>query len=71
MTPLRAMVRKELAVLFGSPLAWLTLTGVGLVSALLFFDNLRVYNQILFLYASTTMGGFDTDTIPTYVNLRD
>ena len=71
MTPLRAMLRKELAVLFGSPLAWLTLTGVGLVSALLFFDNLRVYNQILFLYASTTMGGFDTDTIPTYVNLRD
>jgi len=69
--PLLALLRKELAVLFGSPLAWLTLTGVGLVTALLFFDHLRIYNQILFLYATTTMGGFDTDTIPTYVNLRD
>lgn len=71
MTPLRALIRKEIAVLFGSPIAWLTLTGVGLVTALLFFDHLRVYNQILFLYATTTMGGFETDTIPTYVNLRD
>jgi ABC-2 type transport system permease protein len=70
-TRLAALVRKELAVLFGSPLAWLTLAGVGLVSALLFFDNLRIYNQILFLYSSSTMGGFDTDAIPLYVNLRD
>ena len=71
MTPLRALVRKELAVAFGSPMAWLTLSGVGLVTALLFFDHLRIYNQILFLYQTTTMGGFETDTIPTYVNLRD
>jgi len=68
---LRALVRKELAVLFGSPMAWLTLASIGLVTALLFFDNLRVYNQILFLYASSTMGGFETDTAPAYVNLRD
>jgi ABC-2 type transport system permease protein len=66
-----ALLRKELAVLFGSPLAWLTLAAVGLVTALLFFDHLRIYNQILFLYATTTMGGFASDTLPTYVNLRD
>ncbi|MCL4685486.1 ABC transporter permease [Myxococcota bacterium] len=71
MTRLRALLRKELAVLFGSPLAWLTMAGIALVTALLFFDHLRIYNQILFLYSSSTMGGFSTGTIPTYVNLRD
>ncbi len=71
MTRLRALLRKELAVLFGSPLAWLTMAGIALVTALLFFDHLRIYNQILFLYSSSTMGGFDSGTIPTYVNLRD
>lgn len=71
MTPFLAMVRKELAVLFGSPLAYVVLTLVALVSSLIFFDHLRVYNQILFVFASTTMGGFETDTIPDYVNLRD
>jgi ABC-2 type transport system permease protein len=70
-TALRALVRKELAVLFGSPVAWLTLAAIGLVTALLFFDHLRVYNQILFLFASSTMGGFESDTVPAYVNLRD
>ncbi len=71
MRPWLALLRKELAVAFGSPMAWLTLAGVGLVTALIFFDHLRIYNQILFLYATTTMGGFETDTVPTYVNLRD
>jgi ABC-2 type transport system permease protein len=71
MTRLAALVRKELAVLFGSPLAWLTLAGIVLVTALLFFDHLRIYNQILFLYSTSTLGGFEVDTIPTYVNLRD
>ncbi len=71
MTRLRALLRKELAVLFGSPLAWLTMAGIALVTALLFFDHLRVYNQILFLYSSSTMGGFSSGTIPSYVNLRD
>lgn len=71
MTRLRALLRKELAVLFGSPLAWLTMAGIALVTALLFFDHLRIYNQILFLYSSTTMGGFTSGTIPTYINLRD
>lgn len=70
-TRLAALVRKELAVLFGSPLAWLTMAAVALVTALLFFDHLRIYNQILFLYSSSTMGGFTTDTVPIYVNLRD
>lgn len=71
MTAFLALVRKELALLFGSPVAYLTLTMVGLVTALVFFDHLRVYNQILFLYSSSSMGGFEADTIPPYVNLRD
>jgi len=71
MTPLHALVRKEFASLFGSPTAYLTLTMVALVTALIFFDHLRIYNQVLFVYATTTMGGFDTDTIPDYINLWD
>jgi len=69
--PLRALFRKELQVLFGSPVAYLTLTFVGLVTALLFFDHLRVYNQVLFVYTSNAMRGFETGTIPDHVNLRD
>lgn len=71
MTALRALIRKEIASLFGTPTAWLTLTMVALVTALIFFDHLRLYNQLLFAYASTTMGGFASDTIPDYINLWD
>ncbi len=71
MTAFRALVRKELATLFASPLAYLALTMVMLVTALIFFDHLRIYNQILFLYASNTMGGFESDTIPDHINVRD
>jgi len=69
--PLRALIRKELIVLFGSPMAYVSLTLVVLVTGLIFFDHLRVYNQILFLYSSSTMGGFDTSTIPDQINIRD
>jgi len=68
---LRALIRKEFTTLFGAPTAYLTLTMVALVTALIFFDHLRLYNQILFVYASTTMGGFASDTIPEYINLWD
>lgn len=71
MRPLWALVRKELASLFGAPTAYLTLTLVALVTALIFFDHLRLYNQILFIFATNTMGGFETDTIPDHVNLWD
>ncbi|HEY8153646.1 MAG TPA: ABC transporter permease [Myxococcota bacterium] len=71
MTALRALVRKELASLFGAPTAYLALTMVALVTALIFFDHLRLYNQILFVYASATMGGFASDSVPDYVNLWD
>jgi ABC-2 type transport system permease protein len=67
----RALLRKEFASLFGSPTAYVTLTFTALVTALIFFDHLRLYNQILFVYASSNMGGFETDTIPDYVNLWD
>jgi ABC-2 type transport system permease protein len=70
-TALRALLRKELASLFSSPTAYLTLTFVALITALIFFDHLRIYNQILFVYSSSNMGGFDSDTIPDYVNLWD
>jgi ABC-2 type transport system permease protein len=70
-TALRALVRKEFASLFGAPTAYLALTMVALVTALIFFDHLRLYNQILFVYASATMGGFATDSVPDYVNLWD
>jgi len=68
---LRALVRKELQVLFGSPVAYGVLTMVALLTALVFFEHLRLYNQILFVFASQNMGGFETNTIPQHVNLRD
>jgi ABC-2 type transport system permease protein len=68
---LRALVRKELASLFGAPTAYLALTMVALVTALIFFDHLRLYNQILFVYSTATMGGFAADSVPDYVNLWD
>lgn len=71
MIPLRALIRKEVTVLFSSPIAYFVLTTVALVTALVFFEHLRLYNQILFVYASTTMGGFESDTIPDHINLRD
>jgi len=71
MRPLRALVRKELSILFGSPVAYVTLTAIALVTALLFFDHLRIYNQILFVYTSSVMGGFDGGTVPARVNLQD
>jgi ABC-2 type transport system permease protein len=70
-TALRALLRKELAVLFGSPIAYVVLTMVTFVTAFVFFEHLRAYNQILFLYASSTMGGFESGTIPDHINLRD
>lgn len=70
-TPLRALIRKEVAVLFGSPVAYLTLAAVGVVTALVFFDHLRIYNQKLFVWSTSTMGGFERGTIPDYINLRD
>ncbi|MDJ0852235.1 MAG: ABC transporter permease [Myxococcota bacterium] len=71
MRPFLALVRKEFQTLFGAPTAYLTLTMVALVTAIIFFERLRLYNQTLFLYATSTMGGFDTDAVPDYVNLWD
>jgi ABC-2 type transport system permease protein len=68
-TQLLALVRKEIASLFGAPTAYLTLTMVAGVTALIFFDHLRLYNQILFIHATATMGGFETDSIPDHINL--
>jgi ABC-2 type transport system permease protein len=64
-------MRKELTVLFASPVAYFVLTMVALLTSITFFEHLRLYNHQLFLYASSSMGGFETDTIPDYINLRD
>ena len=69
MTAFRALLRKELVSLFGSPTAYVTLMLVALITALIFFDHLRLYNQILFVYATGTLGGFESDAIPDHVNL--
>jgi ABC-2 type transport system permease protein len=71
MRPLLSLLRKELTVLFGSPVAYVTLTAIALITALLFFDHLRVYNQILFVYSSNVTGGFEGGTVPAHVNLQD
>ena len=71
MNPVLALIRKEIAVLFGSPLAYFVLTTVALLTSITFFEHLRLYNHQLFLFASSSMGGFETDTIPDYINLRD
>jgi len=68
---LGALLRKELLVLFGAPMAYLTLALVGLITALLFFDHLRVFNQILFVYTSNATGGFELGTLPERVSLQD
>lgn len=71
MTPVLALARKELTVLFASPVAYFVLTMVALLTSITFFEHLRLYNHQLFLYASSSMGGFESDTIPDYINLRD
>ena len=71
MTELLALARKEFSSLFGAPTAYVTLTMVAAVTALIFFDHLRLYNQILFVFASTTIGGINADEIPDYINLWD
>jgi ABC-2 type transport system permease protein len=70
-TALRALIRKEIAVLFGSPVAYLVLTTVAILTAITFFEHLRLYNHQLFLFSSSNMGGFESDSIPDYINLRD
>ena len=65
MKPLLALVRKEFGTLFGAPTAYLALTMVALVTAVIFFERLRLYNQILFVYATSSLGGFESDTIPS------
>lgn len=66
-----ALVRKESAQLFGTPIAYLAATLIALVTALIFFDHLRAYNLTLFLVTTQTTGGFDLGTIPEHVNLWD
>ena len=71
MTPLLALMRKELASLFASPIAYAALIGVCAVTAILFFEHLHLYNQMLFALASTSIGGLNAGALPETVNLWD
>ena len=71
MTAVWALMRKEVTVLFASPVAYFVLTMVALLTSITFFEHLRLYNHQLFVYASSTMSGFESDTFPDYINLRD
>ena len=70
MTRWFALLAKELRVTFGAPRSYLVLALFALTSALLSFDHLKVYNQLLFLHTSSTLGGFDLATLPDALNLR-
>jgi ABC-2 type transport system permease protein len=70
-TAVLALMRKEVTLLFTSPVAYLVLTMVALLTSITFFEHLRLYNHQLFVFASSSMGGFESDTIPDYINLRD
>jgi hypothetical protein len=65
-----ALVDKELRVTFGAHRSYLVLALFSLTSALVCFDHLKVYNQLLFLQTSSTLGGFDLATLPDALNLR-
>lgn len=65
-----ALVDKELRVTFGAPRSHLVLALFALTSALVCFDHLKIYNQLLFLQTSSTLGGFDLATLPDALNLR-
>lgn len=71
MTPVLALMRKELADLFGSPIAYATLIGVSVVTAILFFEHLHLYNQMLFAFSSTSIGSMNSGEIPETINLWD
>ncbi len=71
MTPLLALMRREIAGLFHSPIAYAAPIGVCVVTAILFFEHLHLYNQLLFAFASTGIGGVHAGEIPETVNLWD
>ncbi len=71
MTPVLALMRKELAGLFGSPIAYAALIGVCIVTAVLFFEHLHLYNQMLFALSSTSIGSLNAGEVPETVNLLD
>lgn len=64
-------MRKELASLFGSPVAYAVLIGVCIVTAILFFEHLHLYNQMLFAASSTSVGSLNAGEIPETINLWD
>jgi len=70
MARFRALLAKELRLNFASPRTYLVVALFALASGLLCFDHLHVYNQLLFLHASSTLGGFDLGTLPDALNLR-
>jgi ABC-2 type transport system permease protein len=70
-TPVLALMRKEFASLFGSPIAYAALIGVCVVTAIVFFEYLHLYNQMLFALSSTSISSLNAGEIPETVNLWD
>jgi hypothetical protein len=68
-TPVLALVRREFAALFGSPIAYAALIGVCTVTAVVFFEHLHLYNQLLFTFSSTSIGSVNAGDTPETLNL--
>ncbi len=64
------LVRKELAELFASPIAYLALTAMALAMSLFFLDNLKAFNtQIMMLETRSPFDSITAGVIPPQMNL--
>jgi ABC-2 type transport system permease protein len=67
-----AIVRKELTVLFASPIAYIALTAVALSMSLFYLENLRTFNaQIMLMQSRMAMDGMTAGMLPPGLNLFD
>jgi ABC-2 type transport system permease protein len=64
------VVRKELAGLFASPIAYIALTAMALSMSLFFLDNLKAFNtQIMLLQTRTAFNQIGAGMMPPGLNL--
>ncbi|MCH2410684.1 hypothetical protein MK292_07705 [Myxococcota bacterium] len=64
------LAMREVKLMFLSPRSYLLLSLFSLMSGLICFDQLRIFNELIFLHMSQTMGGFDLGTLPDALNIR-
>jgi ABC-2 type transport system permease protein len=70
MSVLATLIAREVKHTFASPRSYLLLSLFSLASGLICFDQLRIFNELIFLHMSQTMGGFDLGTLPNALNMR-